>query len=812
MLKRLFSMSGFKLGLLLTLLFCTVKLYWITGSIGNAPLMQFLPKLENSFSDLKMLIRGGPETDEERLAFQKDAHVVILAIDEKSLRMPELGLWPWPREKIAIMVEQLLRCEAKVVGFDVVFAEPDASRIMPVLEELQASYAKSEQIDPAFSDYLEKTKKRLDGDARFVRVLEDSDNVVLGYFFFAKEEEIEGLDKEEIIKRGGDAIGFGNIGYVKWDQDLDISRQFPPALGVRANLPSLTDAVDHYGFFNMVSDEDHIYRRAPLVWSFVPAGQDASRGKGDSLFPSLTLKMLVVYYNRQARDSFAGDPKKFENLFVQLFVGLDPDLGEKLFMSTSLSIGHIGSRMEEQIDIPVDENAFFHVNFYGKGQTFRHVSAGDMIRGEPEACAAVKDKIVLVGATSVGVYDLRPTPFENSFPGVEIHASIMENIIRGDYLSRYGDIGVWELLFMLIIGLLFSWLLTRFRLTLSMMALLVFSFSMLTVDIKVLFPAGILIHQLLQQIHLFVLFLAIAVYRYATEEREKAKIRNAFQFYLSGDVIDNVLQDTSKLKLGGERRELTVLFSDIRGFTSISEALTPEALTELLNEYLTPMTELVFKYQGTLDKYMGDAIMAIYGAPVPFDDHARAACRTALEMMEELGRMQVSWRKRGVPNIDIGIGLNTGPMSVGNMGSARRFDYTVMGDNVNLGSRLEGSNKQYGTHIIISEHTRKAIGDHFTCRELDLVAVKGKQEPVRIFELVHRGPLAAEEADGWIARFEQGLMHYRQRNWDEAVAVFQALVDERADPPSKIYVERCAHMREDSPEDDWDGVYRMTTK
>ncbi len=797
MLKRLFSMSGFKLGILLTILFCTVKLYWIKNEYSPTNIYRNLTNLENSFTDLKFLIRGKPEKAEELLAFQKDAHVVIVAIDEKSQRVPELGLWPWPREKIAIMVEQLLRCKAKVVGFDVVFSEEDASRIMPVLDELQAFYSKSKLVDPAFAEHLEKTKKRLNGDARFVRVLENSENVVLGYFFFSSEEELEGLDRKEIIDRGGESIGFGTIGYIKWGDDVDVNQQIIDVPAVRANLPILTDAVEHYGYFNVAPDNDRIYRRTPLVLALVPPGQKVSGNKADfKLFPSLSLKILAVYY---------GQP-------VNLFVGVDPETGANWPGAMFVSIGPIGSSWQDHVRIPVDERGRYRARYYGKGRTFLHVSASDVIRGEPAACAAVKDKVVLVGATSVGIYDLRPMAFDHSFPGVEIHATIVENVIRGDFLLRNFEIRMTELAFMLIVGLLFSWLLTRFRLTLSMMALLVFSFTMLTVDVKMLFPSGILVYQLLQQVHLFVLFLAIAVYRYATEEREKAKIRNAFQFYLSGDVIDNVLQDTSKLKLGGERRELTVLFTDIRGFTSISEALTPEALTELLNEYLTPMTELVFKYKGTLDKYMGDAIMAIYGAPVPFEDHARAACRTALEMMEELGRMQIAWRERGVPNIDIGIGLNTGPMSVGNMGSARRFDYTVMGDNVNLGSRLEGSNKQYGTHIIISEHTRRAIGDHFTCRELDLVAVKGKKEPVRIFELVHRGPLAAKEEDGWIARFEQGLTHYRQRNWDEAVAVFQALVDERGDPPSKIYVERCAHMREDSPEEGWDGVYRMTTK
>jgi adenylate cyclase len=273
-----------------------------------------------------------------------------------------------------------------------------------------------------------------------------------------------------------------------------------------------------------------------------------------------------------------------------------------------------------------------------------------------------------------------------------------------------------------------------------------------------------------------------------------------------------VLKDTSKLKLGGERRELTVLFSDIRGFTTISERLAPEALTELLNEYLTPMTDLVFKFDGTLDKYMGDAIMAIYGAPVPYPHHPRAACETALDMMEELARLRQGWKARGLPEIDIGIGVNTGPMSVGNMGSRTRFDYTVLGDNVNLGSRLEGLNKTYGTHIIISQFTQALVKDDFTFREIDSVIVKGKLEPVKIFELLHRG-LADPAKDSWLAAYNGALAAYKGRRFEEGIALFGALSEQRpGDGLVKMYLERCRQMKDHPPPADWDGVFKMTTK
>ena len=274
-----------------------------------------------------------------------------------------------------------------------------------------------------------------------------------------------------------------------------------------------------------------------------------------------------------------------------------------------------------------------------------------------------------------------------------------------------------------------------------------------------------------------------------------------------------MLKSPEKLQLGGEKRVCTVLFSDIRGFTTISERLTPEQLVTLLNEYLTPMTNLVFKYDGTLDKYMGDAIMAIFGAPVAHPNHATRAAWTSLEMMEELAILQEGWRKDGVPELDIGIGLNTGPMSVGNMGSEVRFDYTVMGDNVNLGSRLEGINKQYGTNIICSEVTKDACGGDIHTRELDSVRVKGKREPVKIYEILGKGKIPTNKQP-FITTFERAIATYKAQRWDEAIALFNEVRGNLKpnDYCSAMYIERCEQMRANPPGEDWDGVYTMTTK
>lgn len=804
--RKLFRFSGFKLGLLITLLFCWLKVsLFLVPAFAGSHFGGVFRSIENTWSDLKFRLNEV----QDKQAFRRDAHVVIVAIDEKSLRMPELGMWPWPRAEVAKMVRQLGKCGARVIGFDAIFAEPDSSRAAPVVESIRKRYERCDQQDEAFRAELENIQARVEGDRMFAEVLEQVEGVVLGYFFFRTPQEIEHLDPED-IREGKERIGFGTVAYTKRAPGIDLLDVFPAALGVRANLPILTEAAELYGYFNVVPDADGIYRKVPLIFVFSEdlherRGRGSGTGRSapdeDTLarvdpFPALSLQVLSAYYSQPVE------------LYVHTTGGEDIVEGY-----VGLFIGPIEPPGEEHIWIPVEKmpggpNGLFRVRYYGPQKTFRHVSAGDIIRGEPEACAAVKDKIVLFGSTAIAVYDLRPTPFEANFPGVEIHATIVENVIRRDFMLRPMDLPVLELLYMLLVGIVFSWLLSRYRFTAGAILTVITLVGMLALDALVLFPGGWMVHPMVPVIHLMFLLVGIAIYRYMTEERQKREIRHAFQFYLSGNVIDTMLQDTSKLKLGGERRELTVLFSDIRGFTTISEGLAPEQLTELLNEYLTPMTEIVFKYNGTLDKYMGDAIMALFGAPVAFEDHPRAACRAALDMMEELGRLQEDWRRRGLPEIDIGIGVNTGPMSVGNMGSANRFDYTVMGDHVNLGSRLEGLNKQYGTHIIISEFTREAIGDHFTCRELDAVRVKGKLEPVRIFELLHWGPPLVEQ-DAWIERFHQALAHYKERRWDRALAGFEALPD---DAVSRMYIERCREMQGNPPGPDWDGVFKMTTK
>ncbi|MGZ6143408.1 MAG: adenylate/guanylate cyclase domain-containing protein, partial [Myxococcales bacterium] len=321
-------------------------------------------------------------------------------------------------------------------------------------------------------------------------------------------------------------------------------------------------------------------------------------------------------------------------------------------------------------------------------------------------------------------------------------------------------------------------------------------------------------------VELGAMLVLVTVYRYATEERDKRQLRKAFQLYLNPEVMEEMLEDPQALQLGGKELEMTVMFSDIRGFNTISEKLSPQALVHLLNEYLSPMTDIVFAKRGTLDKYIGDAVMAFYGAPVQTPLHAANGCDAALDMMETLGRLREKWRIEdpNIPEVDIGIGLNSGPMVVGNMGSAQRFNYTVMGDNVNLASRLEGLNKEYGTHILVSEQTLhaacKGLKDEraYTVRELDSVRVKGKKEPVRLFELRRRG-LPTTEEQPLLDGYAEGLRLYRAQKFSEARLQFESLLERFAhDGPSTLFIRRCDMMLESPPGENWDGVFKMEHK
>lgn len=324
-----------------------------------------------------------------------------------------------------------------------------------------------------------------------------------------------------------------------------------------------------------------------------------------------------------------------------------------------------------------------------------------------------------------------------------------------------------------------------------------------------MFDYGLIINIIYPEITLFLVYFSEISYMYLSERKSKAQIKEAFSKYVASDVVEEILKDPSKLKLGGSKEEITVFFSDIRGFTSFSEKLTPEKLVHVLNEYLSAMTDIILNHNGLVDKYIGDAIMAFWGAPIKNKEHAKIACDASLDMIKELENLKKKWQKEGFPEINIGIGLNSGNAVIGNVGSSERFDYTAIGDNINLGSRLESLTKHYGVSIIISEKTKEEAGNEFVTRKLDFVKVKGKNEPIEIYELVGRAGKVSQEQLDKIDNYNRALELYSKKKWDSAIKNFEKL---REDKSAKEMIERCRYFMKNPPETSWKGEWEMKDK
>jgi adenylate cyclase len=677
--------------------------------------------------------------------------VVIVAIDDASLE--RVGRWPWSRAVIARLVDRLVAADAAVIGFDIVQSEATAQADIGLLRQ------RVEGVDDrTWSAIRQALSGGAAEDEMLVNAVKASRRTVLGYFF-----DFSGQGSDAAAVQVSKYNVVQNLGKGKGEARI------PLAPMARANLPALTAVGREVGYFNFLPDADGSYRRVPLAIRF-----------GPEIAVPLSLAMLHAY---------------------------NPDTTLAIrFADFGVESVHVGT-----VSVPVAEDGQMLINYRGPGKTFRHVPAAEVLEGTvpPEM---FRGKLVLVGVTAAALADVRVTPFDGIFPGVEIHANVIDNILRGDFILQPRWIVLLEIAVILAAVMILGVVLHYAR-GLSGAAVAVLLLAAYLVGSQWLFvsfgmPLG-LVYPLLA---IGLTYSAISIQHYVVEEGEKRKIRDAFGLYLSPHLARLVSERPEMLALGGEKRELTVLFSDIRGFTTMSEQLEPEALVELLNEYFGKMTDVIFSQDGTLDKYIGDAIMAVWGAPVPQSDHAIRACRAALGMVSGLAALMADWRQRGLPELDIGIGINTGPMVVGNMGSARRLSYTVIGDNVNLGSRLEGLNKMYGSHIIASEATIQAAQGVLVARELDLVRVKGKRLPVRIYEILG----TADERERWgllVQGFDAGLAAYREQRWDEAMFAFAAVLGKYPDDgPAQLYIERCRDMLAAPPESDWDGVTIMETK
>lgn len=779
MIKRVLKLSPLRISIMLAVV---VSALYLSG------FSFLLDMMELKAYDLRFKSRGDMKPGDE---------VAIAVIDEKSLDV--LGRWPWPRSVIAQLVDRLSEGGARVIGFDIVFSEPEENSFLRNANLIKRKLEERGATDAKLREYFKTLEQEADNDARLAGAIKDSGRVVEGYFFHFQKEGLEHMDKESLRKYLA-TIEFSNYEEIFYASKKAADVHFLEGYAVESNIGVISEAATDFGYFNFVPDSDGVVRQVPLLIEY--RGDELFPGA--NLFPPLSLKLAAEYLGR-------------------------PQL--------SLEVNELGVervQLGERV-IPTDEKGRMLINYMGGEKTFPHYSIIDILKGNVPA-DAFKDKVVLVGATAVGIYDVRVTPFQTNFPGVEIHANVIDNILHNRYLvkpewAQHVDLAMilalvgigiktrWmlpvgvDLAMILALGIGLGLILRKVKAAGGVVALVAMLAGFLYFNRYMFIERGIWLNLVYPGVSLVLNFAGITVYRYMTEEKEKRFIKGAFGQYLAPSVVNQLLRDPSMLKLGGERRVLTAFFSDIQGFTSISETMTPEDLVALLNEYLTDMSNIIHKYEGTIDKYEGDAIVAFFGAPVPQEDHARRACLASVEMQEKLVAMREAWPGEGKPVIHVRIGLNTGPMVVGNMGSKERMDYTIMGDSVNLAARLEPANKGYGTYMMMGEETYKQASDNVEARELDLLRVVGKKEPVRVYELLGRkGEVEPLKMDA-MKLYRQGIEDYSKMEWDAAIDLFKrALSLNGDDGPCRVYIQRCEEYKAAPPPEGWDGVYVLTHK
>ena len=694
----------------------------------------------------------------------QDPRIVILDIDEKSLR--EEGRWPWSRDRLALLMDKLFdRYGVAVAGFDVVFAEKDESSGLKVLQELGRKQLRDV---PQFQSTLAQIGPQLDYDKLFASKIKNR-NVVLGYYFTnsaqGAEQNISGALPEAVFPSG--TFNGRPVSFIQFD-------------GYGANLPELQQNAAGAGHFIQVPDFDGEVRRVPMLVEY----------KG-AYYESLSLAMVRA---------LLGTTK------------LTPGY------ATEKNAGYAGlewldlSSAQGNIRIPVDLDVSTLVPYRGGQGSFRYIAVTDVLHDRIPP-AELKDKIVLIGTSAPGLLDLRSTPVAAVYPGVEIHANMISGMLDQKLKQKPSYVIGAEVVMLLLDGLVLCFLLPLLSPAKAMLLTLFALLAALAGNVALWHYAGLdlpLASGLLMILGLFALDMS---YGFFVEARTKRQITSLFGKYVPSELVDEMSKNPEQVvSMEGESRDMTILFSDVRGFTTLSEGLDPKALSQLMNEFLTPLSRVICKHHGKVDKYMGDCIMAFWGAPKPQPEHARNAILAGIEMQQTLQQLQPHFRQRGWPEIQVGVGINTGKVSVGNMGSEVRVAYTVMGDAVNLASRLEGITKQYGVGVMVGENTKNAVPD-FVYRELDQVRVKGKDQPIAIYEplgLVGQVEQAQLEE---LKMFQQALKLYRTQDWDQAELQLYNL--QRLFPECRlyqVYAERVAYFRSNPPGADWDGVFVFQTK
>jgi adenylate cyclase len=729
-----------------------VALFWVGTPVLDA--------IELNLLDLRFRTRG---------PIKPLPTVVLAAIDERSLAVE--GRWPWRRSTIAKLVDKLSEDGAHAVCFDVQFAEPDDNADLTLVDALTRKVDSLDIKDVRLTQYLLQQQTEADNDQTLAKALKRSRSpVVLGYFFHMRAKE-SGLDlrPEEVASRFHEIAGskYPLVYYKDPDQPVPFIKAYAP----QNNLPLLTRAAASSGYFSVATDVDGIVRWMPLVIQ-----------GGNELFPSLSV--LCTWHH-------LGEPP------------LSVRIGE-----TGVNGVQIGDRL-----MPTDERGQLLINYRGPARTFPHYSISDILLDNlPKG--TFLNKIVIVGATAIGIGDLRSTPFGHVFPGPEVHANAIDNMLAGDFIRRPHWSSIFDLLAIIVLGTMIGVALPRMSAIKGIIFATVVFAGYVSITHFLFVRERVWLNMVYPVFALAATYTMLTVYRYVSEERERKRIKDTFKQYVAADVIEEVLKNPSNLRVGGQEKMLTVLFSDLAGFTAFSERHTPSQVIDLLSEYHDRMTERLFERQGTLVGYIGDELIALFGAPVEQQDQAQRACAAALAMLKQRNALGEEWAKMGRPRLRARTGINTGTMLVGNIGSKYRFTYSVLGDHVNLASRLEQINKVYGTEIIVSEDTARLVASSFILRRLDVVRVVGRQQALGIYELLaEAGTALPSDQEKMVALYAEALAAYHARRFAEARAMFdECRVLRPADVASRVMADRCNIYRETPPPDGWDGSFEHLTK
>ena len=683
---------------------------------------------------------------------EPSAKVVIVDIDEPSLS--QYGRWPWSRARVAELVTRLSEAGAAVVAFDVMFSEPEVNPALEVAGFLKKQGDENQRLGARLSQFEEY----FDRDRMFAGVL-NAKEVVLGYAFQPNSPQRIGALPQPLAVSNGEVIPVSSLTAMG---------------GYTANLPVLAEAAVGSGFFSLIPDIDGVVRRAPLVARY-----------HDQLYSSLSLETLRHYL---LADSVTLRTSRISNKETVEAVELDG-----------------------VVSIPTDGQGQMIVPYLGPKGSYPYVSAGAVLNGVAPT-DQLAGAIVLIGTTAPGLFDLRATPLQAVYPGVEIHANLIDAILNKRFLVRPAWAEGADFVVMVVAGLALALVLPFFAPGGQIGWIIAVVAGMVAVNV-VVWRQGVVLSLALPLILAGLLATFNLACGFLGESRSRRQLKGMFGQYVPPQIVQEMSENPDKYSFEGETRELSVLFADIRGFTTLSETLTAGELKKLLNRYFTPMTKIIFETRGTIDKYVGDMIMAFWGAPVPDEHHAVQAIEAALRMLAETARLSQEFVSEGLPRIAIGVGINTGSMNVGDMGSEFRRAYTVLGDAVNLGSRLEGTTKYYGVGLVVGETTRAAAGDAFIFRELDLVRVKGKAQAIRVYEPVCRKGDADGELLGELDDYHRTLAEFRARRWQEARNGFGRLLDGAPERTLyRIYLERTEALAANDPGEGWDGVYERKEK